>query len=540
MTAENFPPVPFGTEDFEPKGGGLDFLGLRVVNLRILARDLLPGINNATSDVGTYMLGTWLPWKFQQLSDKKHFTTENYDCFCEAVQIAISHCQRKGAPAEEKFGSARTRIGVEQELGFPTEMRFAKVNRTAATSIFAAPLYGPSLRSLGLHCGFAAGEGGRDTAINMADAGADAEAIAHFVDERLKESHAYGKLVRLDPCKLESPQLDDLGLHGLHPASYRDMPLSLRQAFARRLLPKAENDVWNGRALSAMLLRTTLQQRAGLSSEQVLRTWHTGMIGARPLKIENPILAQHRELWSLFMARQYQRYCLESFMHCFEQSLSNGARTVLQCTSEMLRELGGNYANFYDVCAAEAQVIGSHGEMVTLSGGWNARVHGDSANYDWGEDLEDERPVASAMRMLARWHLRTFLLIADWKKLEQLDWDGSERISILWFSEWIAQNAKIPLARFLEELLTQFVFAQHLRVAMGRFDGRDVQRLRFCLDDSGIVRTAAVEHEEPLAPSWMADRFKAFVSLLSDLGIVQVTNDQLAIGAKVDLVPQLE
>ena len=143
------------------------------------------------------------------------------------------------------------------------------------------------------------------------------------------------------------------------------------------------------------------------------------------------------------------------------------------------------------------------------------------------------------MRMLARWHLRTFTRMEDWHGLEQVDWDGAERISVRWFSLWLDQKADVPLERFLQDLLTQFVFAQHLRVAMGRFDGRDVQRLRFCVDDSGIVRTAAVEHDEPLEPSWMADRFGAFVALLSDLDIIQQTDEKLTVGPHDDLVPEL-
>jgi hypothetical protein len=65
-----------------------------------------------------------------------------------------------------------------------------------------------------------------------------------------------------------------------------------------------------------------------------------------------------------------------------------------------------------------------------------------------------------------------------------------------------------------------------------------VQRLRFCLDDSGIVRTAAVEHDEPLEPSRMADRMGAFIALLSDLEIIRETNDKLTVGPHEDLVPK--
>ena len=540
MPTEDFPDLPFGTEDFAPKGGGLDFLGLRVVNLRILARDLLPGINNATSDVGSFMLGTWLPWKFEQLSDKSTFTTENFDRFNEAVQIAISHSQRKTAPAEEKYGAARTRVGVDQKVNFPTALRFEKVDRTSATSIFAAPLYGPSLRSLGLHRGFAAGASGRNTGVNLADDGPEATLIAKYVDERLERSKAYQKLVRLDPGDLTSAQIDDLGVSGLHPASYRGMAAKVKRAFASRLLPPPGPGIDAGRTLSAALLLTTIRQKEGLDTEQTLRAWHTGLVGSKQLRVSNPMLARHRDLWALFMARQYQRYCLEYFMHCFERCLKRGFRTVSACATEIAKHLG-TISTFRAVCSMEAAAIGAAGDMAALSDGWNKRVHGQSKNYDWGEDLnDDDQPEDSAMRMLARWHLRTFGQIAKWNGLEQLDWDGPDRISIRWFSGWLEQKADLPLARFLEDLLTQFVFTQHLRVAMGRFDGRDVQRLRFCLDDSGIVRTAAVAHEEPLEPSWMADRFNAFVSLLCDLDIVRETDGKLSLGPLEELVPQLD
>jgi hypothetical protein len=69
-----FPSAPFLTRDFSPSGGGIDFLGMRWVNLTLLAKYLIPGINNATSDVGNYCLAAWIPWKFHQLcTDKSDF-----------------------------------------------------------------------------------------------------------------------------------------------------------------------------------------------------------------------------------------------------------------------------------------------------------------------------------------------------------------------------------------------------------------------------------------------------------------------------------
>src|SRR5262249_10109813 len=57
------PEVPFFTERFSSRGGGIDFLGLRQVNLHILETYLIPGVNNQTADFGSYCLATWIPWK---------------------------------------------------------------------------------------------------------------------------------------------------------------------------------------------------------------------------------------------------------------------------------------------------------------------------------------------------------------------------------------------------------------------------------------------------------------------------------------------
>lgn len=64
---KELPEKPFTTADFSLRGGGIDFLGLRWVSLTIVGRDLIPELNNVTADMGTFFLGGWIPWKFQQL-----------------------------------------------------------------------------------------------------------------------------------------------------------------------------------------------------------------------------------------------------------------------------------------------------------------------------------------------------------------------------------------------------------------------------------------------------------------------------------------
>ncbi len=102
------PDRPFLTQSFSPRGGGIDFLGMRAVNLRMLQEFLIPGINNATADFGTYCLATWIPWKFRQLAKtKEKFTYSQYREFREAIEIAIAFSQRPGSAAD---GSLEQRV----------------------------------------------------------------------------------------------------------------------------------------------------------------------------------------------------------------------------------------------------------------------------------------------------------------------------------------------------------------------------------------------------------------------------------------------
>lgn len=549
LRSPTLPELPFTTLNFAPKGGGIDFLGLRLVNLRILARDLLPGINNTTRDLGTFLLGAWLPWKFAQICrGRQDYTEENYQRFREAAEITISQCQRDDSPASQRFGLPSRRIGVDQELGASGDLRFADVARTSATSIFAAPLYGPALRSLGLHDGFAMAERGGATKIHSPGDDADTSAMIAHVDSHLEKSPHVGQLCRLGKIALTPEMMDDLGDHGLHPSFYRKAPDLVKQAFARKLLPASEpGEIANARTLTAALLLQTVCQCPGLHPDELHAVWHTGLVEPGvALQIHGTQTQRQRELWSLFQSRQYQRYCLELFMHCFEDGLQNGCLSVRMVAERAVQQWhehsGGEIRTFADLIQFEAEAASLSGDLEQLSAKWNELVTGRSDHADWMDEQTAGSVINRALTMLARWHLRTFALIASFRERQhkQVYWDGADRVSLDWFSRWLRERETFPFAQFLQDLFSQLVFAQHLRVALVRFDGV-VQRLRFTLGDQGIIRTAAVAGQKPLAPSWMADRLDAFIQILCDLDALR-RDSQGSIweGSHVELVPTVD
>src|SRR5262249_15354603 len=89
------PDRPFLPAAFETEGGGIDFLGMRQVNLSLLQEELIPGLNNTTADLGTFCLGAWIPWKFRRLCrDEKDFVLSKYTAFHQAVQVAMAYATR--------------------------------------------------------------------------------------------------------------------------------------------------------------------------------------------------------------------------------------------------------------------------------------------------------------------------------------------------------------------------------------------------------------------------------------------------------------
>lgn len=524
----DFPDFPFLTEDFSPRGGGIDFLGLRQVNLAILGDHLIPGINNVTSDMGTYCIATWIPWKFSTLCrNKKDFTAKKYEKYREAIEVAIAHAMRDGSPSCNEYGKPANRVGVQQKLSLPCRLGFAKANRTNTTSIYQAAFYGPSLQFLGLLSRNALAEDGSSINIHVAEQDEDTQTIVESVDKILKESISYEIINNMDIQLVTEEQLDDLGMHGLNPSYFRQHDDRLKMAFAHKLLPEPNDERANGRMLTARLIVSTLQQSGPVDLEGLRAMWHTGLTpNGERIILHDPELENQRELWSIFQGRQYQRYILELFLRCFEISLVEGCRSIEEIVEYWIFELepvgqGSPPANFEQVLYAESKWFGDHLTFAEISDAWNRLVHGEHHAYDWIDEDDTRKECTRAIKMLARWWLRSLRWIEEYKNKELLSLGGRDRISIEWLSRWVDGRRTIPLRDLLKDIFSDLVFSQHIRVALYRFDG-EVQRLRFALGDEGIVpTTSAASKIGEGSPPWMEDRVKSFVSLLCDLSILR-------------------
>lgn len=519
------PDKPFLTLSFGPRSGGIDFLGMRQVNLSVFLEQLIPGLNNVTGDFGVFCLGAWIPWKFEKLAGPKTYTLAGFHKFQEAVEVAVAYVTRSGSPAEERFGVPWRRTGVRNLPQLPGKLTFEGVGRNHTSSLYAAALYGPSLRYIGLLAPSSAlaGDGGA-SGIPVAAKDADTEEIVNGVEAALARSKHFDKVNRLDVPAIDAEALEDLGRHGLHPSFFRTAGVKLKRALLSKLF--SADPAGETRRLTAALILATIDRTTVKNVEGLRRCWYTCFLPTgKPLALVGAPLQEHRQKWAVFQARQIQRTAIELLLRCFELAVRDGCRTIdaviarwrNRSPEELSKILSGTVRQ---LVRGEAAAVSRSPDLLTASRVWNDKVHGAHASYDDPDETDVDAELLRSLRIVARWWLRTSAWIADgvlprWFQEGQ----GERRMSLGWFHRWVATRLDDSVEAMLHDAFSGLVFAQHVKVALMRFDG-EVQRLRFTLGDDGIIPCPEVGEKFGSAPKRMDDRLGSFVRLLEDLGVL--------------------
>ena len=532
------PDRPFTTEDFSLRGGGIDFLGLRWVNLTIVGQDLIPELNNVTEDMGTFFLGGWIPWKFQQLCDGGNdYTEKNYKAFREKVEVALSLTLRNDLGIARNCGQLRNRVGITQKNALPGKLNFKDAKRTEQNSLYAAAIYGPSLHALGLIKAYhsQAKEGAKSLDIPISGDDFDVTEILKGVDASLKQTSSYHLLASLDSPEFKPKDICKLAAEGLDPARYRDAAYApLKACFRRKLLPAQPDDPGYARTLTTRLLLATLNQRNCLSTDDIRNAWYTGMFDdGKLLQIKDPELADHGRRWSCFMARQYQRYAIELLLWCFEDAINQGNRSieaVIEYWERRSNSAGAKFDLTYETFARECAGRLLKNDELATSQSWNEKVHGGDERFEYVDEPRDDKAVINALRMIAGWYWRMLVRQQEGRTKNLMSLGGADRMSISWFLQWITERRKLPIHALLKDMFSSLIFAQHMRIALARFDGT-AQRLRFLIGDGGIEPTVSARSDlgERDLP-WMPDRLDTLAGLLCDCDVLMENDSVLRAG----------
>lgn len=538
------PRQPFTTAKFAQSGGGIDFLGLRWVSLTIVGAYLVPELNNVTHDMGLFCLGAWIPWKFRQLCRRPtDYTESNYRSFQQKTEVAISMTFRPESNLGRANGKVIRQIGSTQTVSEPQKLTFRAAKRGDQNSLFAAANYGPAIRALQLIADSRSPTTtpGKFLRIPIPAEDEGTNKIASIVDETLRQSKNYDLLASLsEPPEVMWRDIHDLGECGLDPATYRGNAFDeLKREFRMKLLPTSQNTLAYRRTLSARLLVATLRQHPNATKEEIRDAWYRGyFLNQTSIRLDESLANQHR-CWSCLLARQHQRFPLEVFLWSFERALKDGARGIDE-TVNYWRQRSPNFEKVLAVPFRRfiRQTAGklNGNDALTVSRTWNREVNFQDERFEHVPEANDDDAPHHALRMIASWYLRARTRIADPSNAEFVKLGGADRISMEWFMKWLDARLDCPTSHLVRDMFSELIFAQHIRVALARFDGQS-QRLRFALSDSGIEPTVSARNDLAKARlPWMPDRLDSLIDLLCDCDVLAESDGKLTAGREADAV----
>ncbi len=530
---DGLPVGPWFPRDVGFKGTGVDFLGLRAVNMRLIDA-CLPGISNVTYSIRPYSVATWMWWKARELlndGDAEGRMSAELRAFAERVETLFAWGHRvRGYP-----GAPGSRSGPPQ--GGAVSLTFASWKRSAAnTSIMAAVRYGPSVKNtngLGFLQAWKAGT------FAVTEAG---NALAAALDAELKPLGAYHRL-----------------LNGLKPVRGREAD-ALELVDAWRVEEASEGEVAAFRAAFHAPAEIAGTERRGRRSGTLELVLHVLHCSPAPMAIDElrraladrrlpdgslfdvpEELAMVRERWLVMQVRQLQRLTLEALLTWSEEMMLRRGRRSLETMRTSLREAitsstaAPPEAPWRDVlkAALAAHDGGEAAPETALFEVWD-RLAAALAGGD-GDGIIGAALAACACVQSAVDGLLERAAERDGRRLDERIGEGAaaedeiraacqlgeaERLSLAHFRDWVAERMDAPAATAAIELLETHVLSRHLAVGVGRFDG-ERQRLRFTLEEEGLAPLIGA----PLVPSVTEDRLAALLSLMVECGYLRRHRD---------------
>jgi hypothetical protein len=507
---------PFLVPPHTGSTSGVDFLGLRQVNLELIAA-CFPGINNVTRFVRPFAVLAWIHWKFSQQAEaagRKNVSDQDLRAFQEKVESLFTWGHQLHPSSDVRIPGISVAAPPAGPGGW-VDLSFASWKRVARNTGLQAPVqYGPAMK-IGSGLGFLESLGGGLSAFTHTGA-----ALAQALDLRLRKTEAYELVSSLDRAKGQTTDADALlkAWHAAHPSP--EEARVFRAAFYRSDTVGAPDVVGQRSAMIATILETLRNAPRGLTEDEIRRSlvWQHLPKG-RALAFSAPCNAIARR-WKILQLRQMQRVALESLLQWFEYRLDSGENRLASIHEQLAAAFAedGRSDGGKATCAT---VLDRFTGAFTSDADYRAkcaRGHADDlltmgrTLFDSGE--LDTRPVRAAWLLagLVRW---TQWLAEETDARVDLQRGGLDRISLWHLQESFTRAADRPLVEWMQDILERWILGQHLRVATLRSDGR-TQRLRFGFGEDGLEFYA----KRPTKPVLTQDHLAAALSLMDNCGLI--------------------
>jgi hypothetical protein len=515
-TASLMPSGPYILPSFSGGTSGVDYLGLRQVNLELTAA-CFPGINNVTRFVRPFSVLAWIHWKFSQQASaegRKNVSDQELRAFQEKVELLFTWGHQLQPSPDVRIPGVRFTAPASGPGGW-VDLSFETWNRDGRNTSLQAPVqYGPAMK-IGSGLGFLESRGGGLNAYTITG-----EALARALDARLSRSEAYDLVCSLDRTKGRSTDAEALlkAWHASRPNA--EEARVFRSSFYQPESVGSSGILGQRSTIVAAILETLRSARRGLSENEIRRSlvWQRLPKG-RALEFSIPCAAVARR-WKVLQLRQMQRVALESLLQWFEHYLADGEHRL----ASIQEQLAAAFADDKHSDGGRATcvtVLGRFTRSFSSEADYRAKcAHGHENDLLamgqalFESDELDTEPVEAAWQLvgLVQW---TRWIAEESDQRADLQRGGVDRISLWHLNESFTRAAERPLVEWIQDVLERWIIGQHLRVATLRSDGR-AQRLRFGFGEDGLEFYASRPSEPVLTP----DHLAAALSLMDNCGLV--------------------
>ena len=491
---------PCFVRPYRPDKGGVDFLGLRQVNLDMMA-NCLPGINNVTWYIRPFSVVSWIYWKFHQLSEKtgsQKATERDLRVWKEKVETLFTWSH----DLKEVLGIPGLSFAPPGSGAVPLD--FSSWQRNAAnTSLMAAVQYGPAAKTIdGL--GFLL-----PVERSFFQAVGEGIALAEALDRNVTRRDRNALLKDLRPTKATSNQAEAM----YEAWSILEPSKPERDAFRRAFFNQAtvgESNALGRRSTTIKLILDVLARSHGRLDVAAVRSQlFLGHFTVKRSRFETPKLTAGWLRWFVLQLRQAQRLAMEGLLSWFEVRLADhGDRDTDAIVLETLKAIKNSKVVFPFERSPRIALARLQRLLPNLH---DALDRAESEAYLNPLRLMEkiEEMVGNRSDELAPYCLHTLFYCAAVSLLLQdstgskadLQRGSAERVSLAFWTTTVLNWCDVEMKEFLRLLFENLILSQHFAVAARRFDGR-TQRLRISIEEQGLEFLA----DDPFVPTVTHDR----------------------------------
>lgn len=506
----------------QEESGGVDYLGMRAVNLQMMD-DLLPGLNNVADCIRPFSLLAWTIWVYEDYH-RQHdgkMTAKEFTEFREKIEALFILSHRLAQYSVSGIAGSQQAT----PRGSRVTLRFRSLGRNAGNTLINAVNYGPGLKGdSGLH--FAYPEPRAPGIFRVTTAGKN---LAMALDESLRNALTDEQYVFL--C---SPK--ELVLSADEAMSFADAwqlhapSIAEQRHFYARLYPREDNGPREqARCATIDLIVAVLTQlTAPATAHEIRRNLVMATLPALDARVE-----EARLRWKALQLRQAQRLAMEALFGWMECCIwQDDTHTTSAFAKMMTDAIQRERPRWHDKSAISDRLEYYRGlaedSEALFARGWEdpeCDVVGAAARLqnDISGPVRQDQVVVNAFDLLILVAVHTEHFMRSPSLAPYVVNTALHRLPLNWWASTINAHFQSPLRVFIERTIESWLISQHLGVAASR-SSIDSGRMRLTIDDAGIGSLLASE-DKCWTPVLTPDRIETVLSLLSECGKLSCFKD---------------